>query len=397
MTLLIDVLGFGLIIPILPKLVTQMAANNPANAAREFGMLISCFGLMQFISSPFLGNLSDRFGRRPVLLLSLLFTCVDYVIMATAPNIAWLFLGRILSGITSASFTVASAYIADVSPPEKRAQSYGIIGAAFGAGFVLGPAAGGILGHISTRLPFWCAAVLSLINFLYGTFILPESLDKSNRRSVNLRQLNPVRGLNILTKYRWVLLFAGALVLIGLAQQCLQSTWVLYTSYKFKWTPTQNGMSLALIGVMSILVQLVVLPKVVRVTGDARTVLIGFVFNIVGFMGIALSADSRWMIVTLIIWSLSGISGPTMQGLLSKQFPSNEQGAIQGALTSLQSVTAIVGPLVATYVFAYFTSINSPRRLPGSPFLLGAMLNALAVVVAYQALSLRAKSLATEP
>jgi DHA1 family tetracycline resistance protein-like MFS transporter len=387
-TLLIDVLGFGLIIPVLPKLVTSMAGGGPTNGAHLFGLLLAVFGLMQFLFSPILGGLSDRFGRRPILLLSLLVSGVDYVLMALAPTIGWLFVGRILAGITGASFTAASAYIADVSPPEKRAQNFGLIGAAFGVGFILGPAVGGLLGAVSPRAPFWAAAALSLVNGLYGFFVLPESLAPENRRSLTWKSANPIAGLGILLRHRWVLVMAGALTLLALAQQSLQSTWVLYTTFRFRWSELDNGLSLALVGLTSGLVQMLLIKVLVSRFGERRAIIWGLLFNIVGFAGFALATRGWMMIPVILIWSLSGVSGPTTQSLISKQYAANEQGAVQGALASVQSLMGVIGPIIATWVFGYFTSSAAPILLPGAPFFLGAFLVAGASILAARALSL---------
>jgi len=395
-TLLIDVLGFGVIIPVLPRLVGQLSGGGLSGGAHVFGLLMASFGLFQFLCSPILGSLSDRFGRRPVLLVSLFFTIIDYVIMALAPSITWLFIGRIMSGITSASFTAASAYIADISPPEKRAQNFGMIGAAFGIGFILGPATGGLLGDISPRAPFWAAAALSLINFLYGLFVLPESLDKEHRRAFSTASLNPLKGLLILARYRWVLLMAASSALLALAQQSLQSTWVLYTEYRFSWTPLQNGLSLALIGLMSGVVQMGLTRVLVPRLGERRSILLGLGFNFLGFLCFALLTRGWMMIPACIIWSLSGIANPTTQSLLSKQYGPTEQGAVQGAGASIQSLMGILGPLIATAVFGYFTSDRAPVRIPGSPFLLGAFLIAAATLLAREALKRQAR-VAAEP
>ncbi|BDI32226.1 tetracycline resistance MFS efflux pump [Capsulimonas corticalis] len=385
-TLLIDVLGFGVIIPVLPRLVSSLTGHGPSAGAHVFGLLMACFGLMQFLFSPLLGSLSDRYGRRPVLLLSLLFTVVDYVIQALAPTIEWLFVGRILAGITGASFTVANAYIADVTPPEKRAQSYGMIGAAFGIGFILGPAAGGLLGAVSPRAPFWAAAGLSLLNCIYGAFVLPESLAPENRRALSAGNLNPLRGFGILARFPWVLAMAASIGLLSLAQQCLQSTWVLYTTYRYHWTPIDNGLSLALIGLMTAIVQVGLIRVLVPKLGERRAVLVGFLFNVVGYLGFALASKGWMMYPVLIVWCLSGIAGPTIQGLLSKQYEANEQGAVQGALASLQSLTGVVGPILATWIFGYFTGPTTPKIIPGSPFFLGAVLIIGAGVLARGAL-----------
>ena len=385
-TLLIDILGFGLVIPVMPQLVSRLAGGGPSAGAHVYGLLLASFGLMQFLCSPILGSLSDQFGRRPVLLLSMFFSMVDFVIMALAPSMPWLFAGRILSGITSASFTAASAYIADVSPPDKRAQNFGMVGAAFGIGFILGPATGGLLGGISLRAPFWAAAALSLVNFLYGLFVLPESLAPESRRPFSRTSFNPLKGLQILSRYRWVLAMSVSIALLALAQQSLQSTWVLYTQYRFKWTPLQNGLSLALIGLMSGVVQMGLTRTLTPRLGDRRAILLGLAFNFAGFLAFALVTRGWMMIPVLIVWSVSGIAGPTTQSLMSRQYGSNEQGAVQGALSSLQSLMGIVAPIIATGVFGYFTRPDVKVRLPGSPFLLGAALIALSAIIAREAL-----------
>jgi DHA1 family tetracycline resistance protein-like MFS transporter len=384
--LLIDILGFGLVIPVLPRLVADLSGAGPAQGAHLFGLLIAVFGLMQFLFAPILGRLSDRFGRRPVLLISLFFTVIDYVIMATAPNISWLFVGRVLTGITGASFTAASAYIADISVPEKRAQNFGLIGAAFGIGFILGPALGGLLGAHSARAPFWAAAGLSLVNGLYGLFVLPESLAPENRRPFTLSSANPLNGLGILTRFHWVRLMAISIAVLALAQQALQSTWVLYTAYRFHWTALDNGLSLALVGLTSGLVQVALTGRLVQRIGERRAVLWGLVFNFAGFIGFALAERSWVMIPIIIVWSLSGVAGPATQSLVSQQYGPDEQGAVQGALSSLQSLMGIVGPILATGVFSYFTAASAPIQIPGAPFLVGGALIALSAIIALPAL-----------
>jgi DHA1 family tetracycline resistance protein-like MFS transporter len=386
-TLLIDVLGFGLIIPVLPKLVTSMAGGGPNAGAHVFGLLLSVFGLMQFLFSPILGGLSDRFGRRPILLLSLLVSGVDYVLMALSPSIAWLFVGRVLAGITGASFTAASAYIADISPPEKRAQNFGIIGAAFGLGFILGPAAGGLLGAVSPRAPFWAAAALSLLNALYGLFVLPESLTPEHRRAFTWKSANPIGGLGILFRHRWVLIMAASITLLALAQQSLQSTWVLYTTFRFHWSELDNGLSLALVGLSSGLVQMFLVKVLVGKLGERRAILWALICNIIGFAGFALASRGWMMIPVILFWSLSGVAGPTTQSLISRQYEANEQGAVQGALASVQSLMGVIGPLIATWVFGYFISPAAPILLPGAPFFLGAFLVAGSSVLATKALA----------
>ena len=385
-TLLIDVLGFGIVIPVMPKLVADLAGGSPAKSAHLYGLLLSVFGLMQFLFAPILGRLSDRFGRRPILLVSLLFTSVEYVILATAPSVGWLFFGRVLTGITGASFTAASAYIADISPPEKRAQNFGLIGAAFGIGFIIGPAVGGLLGAHSARAPFWAAAALSLVNGVYGLCVLPESLALEYRRAFTLASANPLNGLSILTRYPWVRLMAFSIALLAVAYSALQSTWVLYTTYRYHWTALDNGLSLALIGLVSGLVQVVLTRVLVARIGERRAVLWGLFFDFAGYLGFAL-AFRGWMALAVIaVWGLSGVAGPATQSLISSQYGPQEQGAVQGALTSLQSLVGIGGPLLATWSFGYFTSPAAPILLPGAPYFLGAVLIAISTALAYQAL-----------
>jgi DHA1 family tetracycline resistance protein-like MFS transporter len=385
-TLVIDILGFGLIIPVLPGLVKTLTTGGPERGAHEFGLLLASFGLAQFLFSPILGALSDRYGRRPVLLIALFVTIFDYVIMALANSMGWLFVGRILAGMTGASFTVGSAYIADVSPPEKRAQSFGLIGAAFGVGFILGPAAGGLLATVSERAPFWAAAALSLANFLFGLFVFPESLQPKDRRAIDASSLNPAKGLVILLRFPWVAVMAAAMALTALAQNSLQSTWVLFTTARYHWSPLDNGLSLALIGLCSGLVQGGLTRLIIPRLGERRSVIVGYLVNFLGFLGFVLATKSWMVLVVLVFWCLGGISGPALQSMLSKQFQANEQGALQGALTSIQSLTGIVGPLIATWVFGYFTSPTAPIQMPAAPFALGAVLIAVSALVASKAM-----------
>lgn len=387
MTLLIDVLGFGLLVPILPKFVASLSRSGLSGGSRDYGFLLSLYGAMQFLFSPLLGMLSDRFGRRPVLLLSLLFTGIDYAIMALAPNIGWLFAGRILSGITGASFTAASAYIADVSPPEQRAQNFGLLGAAFGIGFILGPAAGGLLGAWGARVPFWAAAGLSFANFLYGWLILPESLKPENRRAFSLRDANPLGVLAVLGRYPVVWAMAGALAASNLAGQCLQSTWVLFTSARFGWGVRDNGLSLAAFGVVSLVFQTglarILLPRL----GERRTVLLGLAIGTVEYAAYAL-ATQGWMVYAIMVAAgLSFLSGQATQGLLSRQVGDDEQGTLQGALSSLASLTGIAGPILGTSLFAYFTRPQAGVKAPGAPFFLASVLDAVALLICARALA----------
>lgn len=379
-TLLIDVLGFGLIIPVLPNLVTSLSQGGPS--VNLYGLLLASYGLMQFLFAPVLGSLSDHFGRRPVLLVSLFFTAINYVIMAHAPTVGWLFVGRILAGITGASYATATAYIADVSPPEKRAQNFGVISAAFGVGLVLGPMAGGYLGDHGLRWPFWAAAGLSLLNWLYGMFVLPESLAPEHRRAFKLKTANPLGAFGIIARHRWVLILVGCAGLQALALQALQSTWVLYTTSRFQWSKSDNGLSFALIGIAIVVMQIggtrVLIPKV----GEKGAIIWGLLFNFIGFVGFALAPTSGSLIAMALIWSLSFVAGPATQSLISRQYGPDEQGGIQGAMTGLQSLTQVVGPVLATTVYGYFTSVAAPVQAPGSAFLLGALLIAVSAVLA---------------
>ena len=389
-TLLIDVLGVGIIIPIMPRLIQSLAHGGVDVASRLYGWLLSLYGAMQFLFSPLLGMLSDRWGRRPVLLLSLLFTGLDYVIMALAPTVAWLFIGRTAAGITGASFTAATAYIADVSPPEERAQNFGLIGAAFGLGFIVGPALGGLLGQWGSRIPFWAAAGLSFANVFYGWLILPESLVPEYRRQFRWREANPLGALHVLGRYPVVWGLTGALAAGSLAMQCLQSCWVLWATTRFGWGVRQNGLSLAAFGALSLIFQAgltrVWLPRL----GERRAVLLGFAVGAAEFLGYGL-ATRGWMVYAIMVAaSLSYFAQPATQGLLSRQVGPDEQGTLQGALSSLTSLTAIAGPLLATHLFGWFTRPDAPWWDPGAPFLFGAALEALALLISLRVLG-RAK------
>lgn len=378
-TLLIDVIGFGLVIPVLPKLVKEMAGGETAGV-HIFGLLQATYGLMQFVFAPVLGNLSDRFGRRPVILLSLLFTGLDYILLALAPNLGWFFVGRVLAGIFGASFTAATAYIADVSPPDKRAQSFGLLGAAFGLGFIIGPALGGLVGGFGPRIPFWVAAACSLINVLYGAFVLPESLDKDNRRPFSIASINPLSAFAILARHRWVLGLAFAALALWIAQQVPPSTWVFYTEHRFGWKERDNGLSLALVGVCSMFIQLVVIRQLSKRMSDLRMLAVSMVINFLGFILLGLSTTGTLMMLAMVFWSFSFIGGPALQSMVSKQFDSNEQGAIQGALTSLQSLSSVFGPPLLTFVFGYFTAPGHPY-IPGSAFFTGSALTVVAAAL----------------
>ena len=386
-TLLIDVTGLGIIIPVLPKLITELIHGNLSDAATYGGWLTFAYAIMQFIFAPILGNLSDRFGRRPVLLFSLFGFGIDYLFLAFAPTIWWLFLGRIIAGVTGASFTTASAYIADISTPEKRAQNFGLIGAAFGLGFILGPVIGGLLGQFGSRIPFFAAAGLSLLNTIYGFFVLPESLPAEKRRPFDIKRANPLGSLMQLKKYPAVSGLIITLILMYTANNGLQSTWAYYGMEKFSWNEAWVGYSLGFIGLMIGLVQVVIIRWAIPKFGQEKSLYIGLLFYSLGLMLFAFAPNGLFMIIFIIPYSLGGIAGPALQSIISGFAPSNEQGELQGALTSLKSATTIFAPPLMTSLFAYFTAKNAPILFPGAPFLLSSILVLLSVYLAHRSLN----------
>ena len=386
-TLLIDVIGLGIIIPVLPKFIGSLIHSDLSLASTYSGWLTFAYAGMQFLFAPIVGALSDRFGRRPVLLCSLFGFGIDYIFMGFAPTIGWLFAGRLISGITGASFTTAGAYIADVSPPEKRAQNFGLIGAAFGLGFIIGPVIGGLLGQISPRLPFFAAAGLALINWVYGYFILPESLSPDLRRKFEWKRANPIGVLKNFNRYPVILSLVASLVCIYLASHATQSTWTFYTMEKFKWDEKMVGYSLGFVGIMIALVQGGLIRIIIPKLGQKRSIYFGLGLYAIGFICFAFATKGWMMFAFVIPFSLGGICGPALQGVMTGQVPPNEQGELQGALTSLISVTSIFGPLMMTHLFSYFTSKNSPIYFPGASFLMGAFLTLLSVIFAMRSLS----------
>lgn len=381
-TLFLDILGIGLVVPILPKLIEGIAGGGIDRTSYLYGWLVGLYALMQFLFAPILGNLSDRFGRRPVILLSLFGSGLDYFLLAWAPTLPWFFLGRLLSGITGANYAAAAAYIADVSPPERRAANFGLIGAAFGLGFIFGPALGGWLGHYGLRLPFVAAGALTLLNWLYGLLILPESLAAENRRPFSLRRANPVGALLGLRRHRLVLGLSVSYFLSGLAHQVYPSIWVLYTGLRYGWDTRQTGLSLALVGLMTAIVQGGLVRRIIPRIGERRTALIGFSVMAVALTGYGLAPEG-WIVYPIIVFgSLSGLAVPAIQGMISRTVGNDEQGGIQGTLTALQSVAGATGPLLATSVFGYFLSERAPTVVPGAPFFLS---SALAVTAGFLA------------
>lgn len=386
-TLLIDVMGWGLIIPVMPKLIAELK-HIPINEASSYGgWLLSAYAVTQFLFAPVVGNLSDRYGRRPVLLCSLLGFGVDYLFLALAPSYGLLFIGRVVAGITGASFTTASAYIADISTPENRAKNFGLIGAAFGLGFIIGPALGGLLAGLGVRAPFYAAAILCLLNTLYGYFILPESLGKENRRAFDWRRANPFGSLRFLQRNPAIGGLAFSFFLIYLAAQSVQSNWNFFTIHQFKWSEGMVGASLAVVGLLVGLVQAgltrVINPKL----GDEKSVYLGLILYTVGLLLFAFATKGWMMFAFLVPYCLGGICGPSLQSILAGHVPPNEQGEMQGALTSLMSLTTIIGPLMMTNLFKYFTTDKAPIHLPGIPFLLGALFMLLSVLITWYVLT----------
>lgn len=389
-TILVDVIGLGVIIPVVPSLIEELTGEGLSKASQYGGWLLFSFAAMQFIFSPIMGGLSDRFGRRPVLLLSLLGLGIDYIFHAFAPTLFWLFVGRLVAGMFGASFTTATAYIADISTPEKRSQNFGLIGAAFGLGFIIGPVIGGLAGaEFGPRAPFLVAAALSLVNVIYGFFVLPESLPASERRSFNWKRANPIGSLMNLKKYPVVSGLVVSLVLIYIAGHAVQSNWAYYTMFKFEWDEAMVGYSLGVVGVLVAIVQGGLIRVVIPRLGQAKAVYIGIALNAIGLFCFGMASLSWMMFVFLIPYCLGGISGPALQGIISSQVPSNEQGELQGALTSLISLTSIVGPLMMNSIFAYFSSDQAPIYLPGASFYLAGIFMIISLVFAYRVLSTR--------
>jgi DHA1 family tetracycline resistance protein-like MFS transporter len=385
-TILLDMLALGIVIPILPKLIESFVENDTASAARIFGVFGTAWALMQFIFSPLLGSLSDRFGRRPVILLSNFGLAADYVLMALAPSLAWLFLGRVISGITSASISTAFAYIADTTVSDRRAAVFGKIGVAFGAGFVLGPALGGLVGNVSPRLPFWVAAGLGFANGLYGLLILPESLPKERRAAFRWKSANPIGMLPLLRSSRALAGLQAANFFAQLAHVVLPSVFVLYASYRYGWDVKTVGLTLAIVGVCSMVVQGAAIGPIVKRFGERRALLLGLGFGAAGFLIYGVAPTGPWFWLGIPVMSLWGVSGAATQALMTQMVAPDQQGQLQGATASVQSLSQLLGPFVFTLTFAYFIGESAPLKLPGAPFMLAAVLLVLAAVIAFQTL-----------
>jgi DHA1 family tetracycline resistance protein-like MFS transporter len=384
-TVLLDMLALGIVIPVLPRLVERFMNHDTAAAAEVYGVFGTVWALAQFVSMPVLGALSDRHGRRPVILFACIGLGLDYVLMALAPNLTWLFVGRVISGIAASNFSTAFAYVADVTPPEKRAGAFGLVGVAFGTGFVLGPAVGGLLGVIDPRLPFWVAAVLCLANALYGWFVLPESLAAELRSPFLWRKANPVGALALLRAHPGLLGLAATNFLSQLAHVVLPSVTVLYAGYRYGWNEAHVGLMLAAVGVCAMIVQGgLVRPAAARL-GERAALLAGLAFGAAGFALYGLAPTGSLFLVGVPVMALWGLTGPSVQSLMTRRVGPSEQGRLQGANASLQSIAGLVGPGLFTQIFAAFIGSRASWHLPGAPFLLAAMLLAAAMLTGWRA------------
>lgn len=378
---LIDAIGFGIILPVMPQLIISLSDVSLSAAARIGGYLMFTYAVMQFFAAPVLGNLSDKFGRRLVLLFSLAALSLDYLFMALAPTLVWLFVGRLVAGVASSTWSIAYAYVTDITPPEKRAQQFGMIGAAFGGGFVLGPVIGGILGEFGPRIPFYAAAALGIVNLIYGYFVMGESLSAENRRPFELKRANPVGAILHLRKYPVVVGLALAYFLYMIGHNSLPSTWTYYTIEKFNWSESEIGMSLGAAGVFMIVVQAFLIRWAIPAFGAYKTGIIGMLAIIVGFCGYAFSTSGWQMYPWLAVASLSGFVTPAFQSIMTSQIPANAQGELQGALSSLGSITSIIGPLFMTQIFAAYTADTASIYFPGVSFFAAAVLSLLCLLI----------------
>jgi DHA1 family tetracycline resistance protein-like MFS transporter len=383
-TIVLDVLALGIIVPVLPPLVVEFLEGDTAKAARIYGIFGTSWAAMQFVCSPVLGALSDQFGRRPIILLSIFGLGLDYIFMALAPSLGWLFVGRLISGITSASFSTAAAYIADVTLPEQRAKSFGMMGAAFGLGFVLGPAVGGLLGRLSPRLPFWVSAGLCLTNALYGLFVLPESLPADRRARFSWRRANPLGSLRLLRSHPELFGLASVTFLYYVAHEVLPSTWVLYTTYRYAWDTGTVGLSLALVGICTAIVSGGLVGPIVARIGERRALLAGLTFGAIAFAIYGL-APRGWLFVAGIpVMGLWGLYGPAAQGLMTERVGASEQGHLQGSLVGLRGLSGMISPAIFTFTFATFIGSRADLHMPGAPFLLAAALLVAALALAWR-------------
>jgi DHA1 family tetracycline resistance protein-like MFS transporter len=386
-TVVLDVLALGIIVPVLPALVVEFLGGDTARAAETYGLFATTWAFMQFVASPVLGSFSDRFGRRPIILLSIAGLGLDYIFMALAPSIGWLFVGRLISGVTSAGFATAAAYIADVTPPDQRAKSFGLIGAAFGLGFVLGPALGGLLGTYSPRLPFWVSAALCLANALYGVFVLPESLPPERRSHFSWARANPVGSLRLLRSHPELFGLASVTFLYYVAHEVLPSTFVLYTGYRYGWNSATVGLTLALVGVCTAIVSGGLVGPIVARIGERRAALTGLAFGAAAFALYGLAPTGSLFLAGIPVMALWGLYGPSSQGIMSKRVSPKEQGQLQGAVMGLRGLSGLISPFIFTFTFATFIGARADLHLPGAPFLLASLLLVVAFVLALRVTS----------
>lgn len=381
-TILLDMIGVGIIVPVLPELLEELTGGSVANAAVIGGYLVFTYAFMQFVFSPVLGNLSDRFGRRPVLLCSLLGLTFDYLMMSIAPVVWYLFIGRVIAGVAGAAVATATAYMADITPPHKRTQRFGLIGAAFGLGFIIGPVIGGELGELGPRVPFYAAAGLAFANFLFGVFVLPESLPKHSRRKFDIRRANPFGAIIALRQYPVVLWLLAVLLCFSLAAQALPTVFSYFTVEVFQFTSSNIGRALGAFGIGFAICQAFLVGPMVKRVGEPPVAILGLLAAIVAFVGVAFTAEVFYLYVFIMVGAVSGLAAPAINGVLSRQVPDNAQGELQGAVNAANSLATIIGPLAATQIFSYFTSAPaSPGYFPGAPFLAAAICVGLALVV----------------
>lgn len=387
-TMLLDVVGLGIIIPVLPKLIAELVNSNLSEASSWGGILMGTYAAMQFLFAPVIGGLSDSFGRRPVLLASLFAFGLDYILLGFATNIGWLFVGRLIAGITGASYSTATAYISDISEPDKKAQNFGLIGAAFGLGFILGPILGGIMGSFGSRIPFFASAALSLMNCIYGYFVLPESLPDKDRRAFDIKRANPFGSLIQLRKYPKIVGLVLCLFIVYVAGHANQSSWVYITMEKFNWDEKMVGLSLGWVGLTVGLVQgglsRIIIPKI----GQVQSVYIGLLIAFVGYFLFAFATQGWMMFAIMTFFAFSGIAMPSIQSIISNQVPKNEQGEVQGTLTSLISLSSIIGPLLMNnLLFHYFSNEETFCYFPGAPFLMAGILVLISIFIAFRNLT----------
>lgn len=379
-TVLLDSIGFGIIIPVLPELIMEVTGEGLSDAAQYGGWLLFVYALMQFLSSPVMGNLSDRFGRRPVLLISLLIFALDYVVMAWAPSIGWLFFGRLIAGITASTFAIANAYIADLFPPDERSKNFGLLGAAFGCGFIFGPVIGGFLGELGPRIPFYATAGLTFLNFVFGYIVLPESLKPENRRAFDIRRANTIGAIKQLRRYRSVSSLAIANFLYMLGHHALPATWAYWAIERFSWDEREIGWSLGAVGVGMMFVQGFLIRLLIPRYGVEKVAYVGLICSMLSFIGFAFSSVG-WVVYAFIVLGAGmGLVGPSVNGLMSARIPVNEQGELQGALGSVSSLSAVISPPFMATVFSYFSG-KAAVYFPGAAFLAAACLVAVSLYI----------------